>query len=154
MPYSFYPPFSPEINWKDWFPLTGRPSFSQQPVRRTWKLRHRWCAALLFGSGGLWCVGSPLQICAQKSCLCHFMAADNDLYFTPAQQKKKLFFRRSPWIWDVCRQTNLVSSIDWSRKTQQEFFFKRDMSVGDVREATSLDLCWCFHNDIGLSIVH
>lgn len=57
-------------NWKDWFFLTRRPSFSQRPVRGTWKLRHRWCAALLFGTGGLWCVESPLQISKQKSCLC------------------------------------------------------------------------------------
>lgn len=42
------------------------------------------------------------------------------VFYPNAAKKKKVFFRPSPWIWDVCRQTNLVSSIDWSRKTQLE----------------------------------
>lgn len=83
--------FALEENWKDWFCLTRRPTFSQQPVRKTWKLRYRWCAVLLFGTWGLWCMKSRLQISQQKASLCCFYCR----YWANV-------FHRGPWHLSYC----------------------------------------------------
>lgn len=65
------------------------------------------------------------------------MAADNDLYFTPAQQKQKKKKQSGMFVEKLIWFLPLIET----EKTRLKLFLKRDMSLGDVGGATSLDLC-------------